>query len=388
MNKNDVEPKISEMNNPDNAAQKPLVSVVVPAYNEEDIIEKNLTTLCEYMKSLEDEYQWELIVINDGSTDGTGDLAEAFTKDMDNAYVLHHMFNFRLGQALRFAFNRCRGDYVAVMDLDLSYSPDHIGKMLAKIKETRAKIVIASPYMKGGNVSNVPRVRRILSAWANRFLCLMAPKNWYSDKLSNITGMVRAYDGEFLRKLNLKAMDVDINPEIIYKAKILRARIIEIPAHLNWKLVKFSKTIIKRRKSSLRIMTTIVQSILSGFIFRPFMFFILPGFAIMILSLYPLIYILIHTIKYYQRLAYLGLSFDHRLSGAIGEAFKQSPHAFIVGGIALMVAIQLISLGMLAIQKKRYFEELFHLGSTILYRNTRSAKKTETVENQVSLNPK
>jgi len=330
------------------------------------------------MKSLEDKYRWELIIINDGSTDATGDKAEAFTKDMENVYVLHHMFNFRLGQALRFAFSTCRGDYVVVMDIDLSYSPDHIGKMLAKIRESRAKIVIASPYRKSGKVSNVPWVRKMLSVWANRFLCLMATRDLFSDKLTNITGMVRAYDGEFLRRLNLWAMDVDINPEIIHKAKILRARIVEVPAHLNWKLTK-SGISSKKRKSSLRIMRSIIQSFLSGFILRPFMFFLIPGFALFMLSLYPLTWTVIHTINHYKNLAYLGLPFDRQLSGAIDEAFKQSPHAFIVGGVVLMVAIQLISLGFLAFQKKRYFAELFHLGSAI-YRNTRSNKKIESIK--------
>ncbi|UCC41487.1 MAG: glycosyltransferase family 2 protein [Candidatus Aminicenantes bacterium] len=109
--------------------KKPLVSIVVPAYNEEEIIEKNLTALCEYMKSLEGEYVWELIIINDGSTDTTGDLAETFAQNKNNAYVLHHMYNFRLGQALRYAFSNTQGDFVVVIDMDLSYSPGHIGKM-------------------------------------------------------------------------------------------------------------------------------------------------------------------------------------------------------------------------------------------------------------------
>ena len=354
-----------------NPEQKPLVSVVVPAYNEEKILEKNLATLSQYMKTLENKYQWELIVINDGSTDATGDVAEAFTKNMDNAYVLHHMFNFRLGQALRYAFNRTRGDYIVVMDADLSYSPDHIGKMLEKIKETRAKIVIASPYTKGGKVSNVPWPRKILSIWANRFLCLMAAKDMFSDKLTNITGMVRTYDGEFLRRLNLKAMDVEINHEIIYKAKVLRARIVEVPAHLNWKIEKLSIDLSKRRKSSLRIMRSFFQGLFSGFIFRPFLFFVLPGIFIILLSLYPITWTIIHVVTYYKKLTLLDMSFDHRLSEAFSAAFSQFPHTFILGGIALMVAIQLISLGLLALQKKRYFEELFHLGSSI-YRDTRS----------------
>lgn len=359
--------------------EKPLVSVVIPAYNEENIIEKNLASLCQYLESIEDQYQWELFVINDGSTDKTGNLAEAFVKNIKNAHVLHHMFNFRLGQALRYAFSNCKGDYVVVMDLDLSYSPEYIGKMLSKIMESRAKIVIASPYMKGGKVSNVPWMRKALSKWANRFLCFFTTRDWFSDKLTNITGMVRVYDGEFLQRLNLKAMDIDINPEIIYKAKILRARIVEMPAHLDWKFEdtgKKKKSISRRRKSNLKILRAIIQSMLSGFIFRPFMFFILPGFFVLILSIYPLTWTVIHTITQYQKLAYQGLEFDHHLSGAISEAFKLSPHAFIVGGVALVVAIQLISFGFLALQNKRNFDELFHLSSNIC-RFSKSKDKIE-----------
>jgi hypothetical protein len=75
--------------------------------------------------------------------------------------------------------------------------------------------------MKEGKVSNVPWLRKTLSIWANRFLAFFA-KDRYSERLSTLTGMVRAYDADFLSRLNLKAMDMDINPEIIYKAMILR----------------------------------------------------------------------------------------------------------------------------------------------------------------------
>ena len=348
------------------SAKKPFVSIVVPAFNEASIVEKNLTILCQYMESLEDEYRWEIIFVNDGSTDETGKLAEAFARTRDNIHVLQHLTNFQLGQALKFAFNYCKGDYVVTIDIDLSYSPQHIVELLKKIKETRAKIVIASPYMKGGKVSNVPWLRRILSKCANRFLSLTAHGN-----LSTFTSMVRVYDGKFLRALNLKAIGMEVNSEIIYKAMVLRARIEEIPAHLDWALQKAEGI---KRRSSMKILRTTISYLMSGFIFRPFMFFIIPGLIITLLSLYSFIFVFMHVFNFYQDIALSVGSFDYRLGVAVAAAFSEAPHAFVISGISLMVAIQLISLGILSLQSKHYFEEIFHLGTTI-YRCEREHEK-------------
>lgn len=356
---------------------KPFVSVVVSAYNESEILEKNLDALCRYMTSLEDRYRWELVIVNDGSTDNTGAVADAFAAQRPQVVVLHHKYNFRLGQALRYAFSNCRGDYVVVMDIDLSYSPDHIERMLEKICRTRAKLVIASPYMKGGKVSNVPWLRKTLSIVANRYLCLTVTRDKFSDKITTATGMVRAYDRCFLSSLNLKAMDVDINTEILYKAMILRAHIVEVPAHLDWGNAKADgKTKGSARKSSLHILRSIVQSLISGFIFRPFMFFVLPGMLCLLLSVVPIAWAFVHAFKFYK----IG-PVDHQtafdFSTAIGLAFQQSPHAFIVGGFALVVGIQLVNWGMMSLQNKRYFEELFHITSFI-YRSHHKHDRNET----------
>ena len=343
----------------------PLVSVVVPAYNEAEILAPNLARLGDYLKTLENGYRWELLIIDDGSSDTTGEIADAFAADRDNVVVIHHQFNFRLGQSLRTAFAASRGDIVVVMDADLSYAPDHIGAMLARMKESRAKIVIASPYRKGGRVSNGPWLRRGLSKWANRFLCLMAPKDFLSDRLTNITGMVRAYDGEFIRGLSLWAMDVDINPEIINKAKILRARIVEVPARLEWAAEKRKGASRDGRSSKLMILKATVQSIVSGYMFRPFHFFIVPGLILFLLSLYPLAWTVIHMVNQFGKLAGQGMSIDFRFSEAIAGAYRISPHSFIVAGFALVVAIQLLSLGLLSLQKKRNYAQLFYLLSSV-----------------------
>jgi glycosyltransferase involved in cell wall biosynthesis len=337
---------------------KPFVAVVVPGYNEEAILSENLTILCEYMGSLEDKYRWELIFVNDGSTDNTKRLAMEFAEHNKKVTVLNHHANFQLGQALRFAFAHCHGDYIVTMDIDLSYSPDHIERLLDTIVKTRAKIVLTSPYMPGGKVSNVPWLRRILSRNANRFLSLTA-----KGKIYTLTGMVRAYDRKFINALDLKSMDMEINPEIIYKSQLLRALIVEIPAHLNWGIQKAKG---KTRISKMRLVRGILSALMSGFIFRPFMFFMLPGIMLLLVSAYVLVWLLINISVVYPNIVTTNLYFDDRFSEAVAVVFKERPHAFYVGGITLIVALQFISVAFLSLQNKRYFEELFHLNSRIL----------------------
>jgi hypothetical protein len=168
-------------------------------------------------------------------------------------------------------------------------------------------------------------------------------------------------------------METEINEEIIYKAQLLNARIVEIPAHLDW---SYGKKAGEGRSSSIKMFRKIVSCIFSGFIFKPFMFFVLPGVFLMLVSFYPLFWAFIHTMSHYQRLLSspaLG-RLDYVFADAVAAAFIQSPHSFLVGGFTLMLALQLISLGILALQNKRYFEEIFHLGTSIYKYNRENGK--------------
>jgi glycosyltransferase involved in cell wall biosynthesis len=336
---------------------KPLVSVIVPAYNEAAILEESLTKLTDHLASLEDLYRWELVVVNDGSTDETGRIAEAFARTHDNVRILHHHVNFRLGQALRYAFNSTRGDYVAVIDCDLSYDPEHLSRMLYAIEDSRARIVIASPYAKGGRTTNIPFGRRVLSRGANWMLSRAA-----GGDLTTLTGMVRVYDGRFLRSLDLRSMDAEINTEIVYKARILHARIVEIPAHLDW---SFTSTGGTRRRANLRVSRSTVSSLFSSFLFRPFVFFLLPGLVLLAVAVYSFGWCVWHVAQVYGEPSQFGNS---GLTGAIQNAYDRAPHTFLITGITLVLSMQLIGLGVLAAQGKRYFEELFHLGTSIYRR--------------------
>jgi glycosyltransferase involved in cell wall biosynthesis len=337
---------------------KPFISVITPAFNEESIVYENLCTISAYMDSLKNQYEFELIVINDGSTDKTGELIEQFAKTHLKTKVIHHLINLNLGNALKTGFKHAKGIITVVMDLDLSYDVMHIGKLIDTINVTQADIVIASPYMPGGKVTAVPLFRKLLSKWANKFLRLAA-----QEKYHTYTGMVRAYKTEFLQSLNLKTKDYEINPEIIYKAMILRARIVEIPAHLDWTLQIKQKS---KRSSGMKIFKSFLSSIMSGFIYRPYIYFIGIGIILLLVSLYIIVWIFINTFSMMEQITIAPEFYDDRLTYAVAEVFKGRPYSFFVGGFTFIAAIQFLSLGFISLQNKRYFEELFHISTSIL----------------------
>lgn len=335
------------------------LTLLCPAYNEEKIIEESLSTIYAYLLDIiSSKYSFELLVVNDGSKDKTGDLAEKYAKNHEHVNVVHHFVNMNLGGAIKTGFANAKGEYIVVYDLDLSYSPDHILRLLETIIERKADIVIASPYMKEGKTTEVPYNRRIMSKWANKYLSLTSRK-----KLYTFSGMVRAYKASFIKNVSLKSTTFEINTEIIFKAQILRAQIVEIPAHLDW---TFQNQYREKRFSGIKIRSGIFNGVVSGFIFRPYMFFIIPGFILLLISCYIISWILINTYQIYPDLLVDATFIDDKFSMAISKLFQRSPHAFLIGGFILVVALQILGIGFLSLQNKRYFDELFYFNNKIL----------------------
>jgi len=331
---------------------KPFISIVLPCYNEEAILENNLNIIIPYLVDLSTKYEWEIVIIDDGSKDKTGMIADEYEAKNSRVRAIHHPTNLNLGNALKTGFKNAKGEIIVVMDIDLSYSVEHIESMVDELVRTTSDIVIASPYMPGGKVSEVPFTRKIMSKWVNRFMRTAA-----QDKYYTYTGMVRAYRKDFISTVNLKTKDYEINPEILYKAMILRARIVEIPAHLDWTEQNKYKG---KRTSSIRMLRGVFSGVMSSFIFRPYIFFMAIGTLLMILSMYELVWLLFDTLSYISHAKDIVPSFSESLS----FQFRKNPQTFVVGGITFIAAIQILSLGFLSLQSKRYFEELFHLGSS------------------------
>ncbi|MEM7368472.1 MAG: glycosyltransferase family 2 protein [Bacteroidota bacterium] len=334
----------------------PLITLITPAYNEETIIEKSIHTLVEYMRGMEKRYRWEILIVNDGSADRTPELANQLVEQYENVRVVHHRVNRNLGVAMQTGFKHSKGDFVIVLDLDLSYGPDHIDRLMVEIEETDADMVIASPYMKGGKVTAVPFLRMLLSKTVNRLMRKAASKNIYT-----FTSMVRVYKREFLQSLNLKSSTYDINPEIVHKAILLRARIREIPAHLDW---SFQEKAVGRT-SSMRIIKGILGGLMTSFIFRPYMFFMLVGMIMMLVAMYMVGWIFVHTVDVMSTIELATEVYNTKFSQAVAQVFQERPHSFMVSGISLLVALQFLGIGFLSLQNKRYFDELFHINTTL-----------------------
>lgn len=337
--------------------EKAFVSIVLPCYNEEAILPGNLDVVIRNMEMLANKYRYEIVIINDGSKDRTGEIADSYADKYPFIRAIHHPVNLNLGNAMQSGFRHSKGEVIVVLDVDLSYGVEYIEQMVDKLNESAADMVIASPYMKGGKVTAVPFLRKVMSKWVNRFMRLASQEKYYT-----FTGMVRAYRRDYILNVNLKTKDYEVMPEIIYKSMILRARIIEIPAHLDWtEQNKFAG----KRSSSMKVIRSTFSGLMSGFIFRPYLFFIGIGVFLLCLSMYQLVWLMYDTLAALPQIHQMVPKIDYPFSYSLAIQFKENPQSFLVGGITLIAAIQFLSLGFISLQNKRYFEELFHLGTSI-----------------------
>ncbi|MGC1443427.1 MAG: glycosyltransferase family 2 protein, partial [Burkholderiaceae bacterium] len=324
--------------------QRPLVTLVIPGYNEAGVLKANMGVIFDYLDTLRNQYEFEVLIINDGSRDDTGAIAESLKSARPEIQVIHHPTNFGLGQAFKTAFAVSSGDYVITMDADLSYAPETIGDLLAALRKNGTKLALASAYMKGGKVTNVPWLRKVLSRWGNKMFAALI-----GNKYSTFTCMVRGYDGPFIRSLEPKSTGMGIMPEVIYKTLMLDGRIVEVPAHLDWTAQIQAAPV---RSSSMRLVSHIVSTFVSGFVFRPVVMLLVPGLLVMLFSAYVNFWLFVELIGAIGRAG-------GQLDVAARILFDEHPATMLIGLLTLLLAIQMVSLGALSLQSKKYFEDTY-----------------------------
>lgn len=237
------------------------LSVVIPAYNEGAIIEQSVKKMVQILNK---KYDWELIVVDDGSEDETGRILDSLKKKYRRLVVLHHKVNRGRGAALKTGFAAATGDHVFVSEADLRWDPETLlPKMLKKMREEDADIVTASPFLPGGGYVAVPRYRIFLSKVGNKLFSFAMDK-----KLTFFTGSTRLYRKKVLDSIDMVSDEKDLHLEIISKARDLGYKICEVPAKVTWT----SPPGMERRKTTTKIKKTAIKHLLFSFSEAPILF--------------------------------------------------------------------------------------------------------------------
>ena len=220
------------------------VTVVCPFYNERQIIREAVTRLLERLQTL--EHSWELIVVNDGSTDGSADVIRELEPEYEQLRLVGYELNRGRGHALRTGIARARGRVIVTTEIDLSWGETIVHDLVAAMERwPDADMVVASPNLPGGGYRNVPRKRVLLSRFGNRII-----RAFMSNAATMNTGMTRAYRADAIQSLPLHENGKEFHLEVMLKATTLGFRVYEIPATLAWHDYKHQGKKVKRKSSS------------------------------------------------------------------------------------------------------------------------------------------
>jgi len=210
------------------------LSVVIPVYNEVNTIEKVL----ERVKAVHIPLEKEIIIVDDGSTDGTREKLSEIQRADPSLKIILHERNMGKGAALRTGFQHVTGQIVIIQDADLEYDPSEYPRLLEPILDGRADVVYGSRFLGG-------TTRRVTSFWhymANKFLTFL------SNMLMNLnlTDMETCYKvmrTDVLERLNLKGNRFEIEPEITAKLARIGCKIYEVPISYSGRDVSEGKKI-------------------------------------------------------------------------------------------------------------------------------------------------
>lgn len=202
------------------------IVVVIPTYDEADNLPKMVVTLFALPLDL------NLLIVDDGSPDGTGRIADELTKaNPGKMDVIHRAGKQGLASAYRQAFKRLldsNADAIAQMDCDFSHDPEVLVEMAKRIES--CDLVLGSRYIPGGSTdTRWPFWRKALSAWGNLYARIILGMS-----IRDLTGGYRMWRRELLRSMPLERVKSNgyvFQVEMAYLADCLRARICEVPIY-------------------------------------------------------------------------------------------------------------------------------------------------------------
>lgn len=200
-------------------AQDYLLSVVMPVYNEV----RTLIMIIDRVRAI--DIRKEIVLVDDGSTDGTRDLLrEKVEGHYPDVRVFYHDRNRGKGAAVRTAIEKCEGDYIIIQDADLEYDPAEYPALLAPILDGRADVVFGSRFLGGG----AHRVHLFWHKVANNVLTTLS--NMMTNlNLTDMEVCYKVFKSEVIKSIKLKSNRFEFEPEITAKVAKKHCRIYEVP---------------------------------------------------------------------------------------------------------------------------------------------------------------
>jgi glycosyltransferase involved in cell wall biosynthesis len=193
----------------------PLLSVVMPVYNERTTIDEIIRRV------LAVPIRTELIVVDDGSKDGTRDILAELARELPFRLILQPQ-NAGKGAALRRGFQEVTGDLVIIQDADLEYSPEEFPSLIELICEGRADVVYGSRFL------GRHRVFLFTHYVGNRLLTLLT-NVLYNTMLTDMETCYKVMRTEVLRSMTLESNGFGIEPEMTAKIFKRQYRVYEVP---------------------------------------------------------------------------------------------------------------------------------------------------------------
>jgi len=193
------------------------LSIIIPCYNEKNYLSQLITLVKE--SPIRDK---EIILVDDGSNDGTTDLIRSrLEAEVDK--VVYHPQNMGKGAAIKSALRHVTGDMVIIQDADLEYDPNEYPKLIAPIEEDKADVVYGSRFLGGGP----HRVHLFWHFMGNRFLTLIS--NMFTNlNLTDMETCYKLFRTEIIKDIDLKQKGFGIEPEITAKIARKKCRIYEV----------------------------------------------------------------------------------------------------------------------------------------------------------------
>lgn len=193
---------------------RPQVTVIVPALNEEDTIGE----VVERVLAL--PLRIELIVVDDGSTDGT---PRELCRYSDHVRILRNERPTGKGNAIRKALPYATGEVVIIQDADLEYAPEEIPLLARPILEGRANVVYGTRFAHG-----LPKGMALPNKLVNLLLPLTV-RVLYRQRITDEATCYKAFRTDLLKRMNLECRRFEFCPEVTAKSLRLKERILEIP---------------------------------------------------------------------------------------------------------------------------------------------------------------